>query len=117
MSGYLDANIDSRKFTSGYIMTFARGAVMWQSRLRKCVSLSMTKVKYIAIIEGENKLLLMQEKFVLYCDSMNAIYLSKNLVLYSRLKHIDVNIIGFERIRRKDLPTRKKSTPTIINSI
>ncbi|PKI68496.1 hypothetical protein CRG98_011134 [Punica granatum] len=35
--GYTDAdmagNIDSRKYPSGYLMTFAGGAISWQSRL------------------------------------------------------------------------------------
>lgn len=41
LDGYTDADmagdIDSRKPTSGYLMTFAGGAVSWQSKLQKCV--------------------------------------------------------------------------------
>ncbi|KAL6344420.1 hypothetical protein AAG906_039676 [Vitis piasezkii] len=48
---------DSRKSTSGYLITFLRGAVSWQSRLQKCVVLSTTEVEYIAIIEASKELL------------------------------------------------------------
>ena len=104
LSGYSDADyagdVDSRKSTSGCMMIFAGGAVSWQLRLQKCVTLSTTEAEYIAITEGGKELLWMQkflqelglkqEKTILYCDSMSAIYLSKNPVLHSRSKHIDV---------------------------
>jgi len=48
LNGYTDANmagdVDSRKFTSGYMMTFAGGTMSWQSRLQKCVTLSSQKL-------------------------------------------------------------------------
>ena len=43
---------DSRKSTSGYLMTYAGGAVSWQSRLQKCVSLSTTNAEYIAAVDA-----------------------------------------------------------------
>jgi hypothetical protein len=46
LQGYTNAHYvgdeDSRKSTFGYLMNYARGAVLWQSRLQKCVSLSTT---------------------------------------------------------------------------
>ena len=83
LDGYTDADmagdLDSRKSTSGYMMTFAGGAVSWQSRLQKCVALSTTEAEYIAVVEASKELLWMkkflqelginQEKFVLFCDS------------------------------------------------
>ena len=45
--GYTDSDmagdVDNRKSTSGYLMTFSGGAVSWQSRLQKCVALSTTR--------------------------------------------------------------------------
>ena len=53
LNGFTDADmagdVDSRKSASGYLITFARGAVSWQSKLQKCVALSTTEAKYIAI--------------------------------------------------------------------
>nr|KYP69857.1 Retrovirus-related Pol polyprotein from transposon TNT 1-94 [Cajanus cajan] len=44
--GYSDSDmagdVDSRKSTLGYLIKFARGAVAWQSRLQRCVTLSTT---------------------------------------------------------------------------
>ena len=104
LDGYTDAymagNLDSRKFTSGYMMTFARETVSWQSRLQKCVALATTEAEYIAVVEASKELLWMkkflqelginQEKFMLFCDSQSAIHLSKNPTFHSRSKHIEV---------------------------
>jgi len=102
--GFTDADmagdIDSRKSTSGYLITYSGGAVSWQSRLQKCVALSTTEAEYIAITEAAKELLwmkkflqelgLQQERYLLYCDSQSAIHLSKNSTFHSRSKHIDV---------------------------
>jgi len=104
LNGYTDAymvgDVDSRKYISGYMMTFSRGVVSWQSRLQKCVALSSTETKYIVVTKAVKELLWMhkflqdlglsQEKYVLYCDSQSAIHLSKNSTFYSRSKHIEV---------------------------
>nr|GEX83882.1 retrovirus-related Pol polyprotein from transposon TNT 1-94 [Tanacetum cinerariifolium] len=52
--GYTDSDLagnkDNMKSTSGYLMTFAGGAVSWQSRLQKCVALSTTEAEYVAAV-------------------------------------------------------------------
>ncbi|GMH14052.1 hypothetical protein Nepgr_015893 [Nepenthes gracilis] len=102
--GYSDADmagdIDSRKSTKGYLVTFAGGAVSWQSKLQKCVALSTTEAEYIAITEACKEMLwmkkfvqelgLQQEKYTVFCDSQSAIHLCKNSSFHSRSKHIDV---------------------------
>ena len=81
--GCIDADmagdVDSRKSTSGYLITFSGVVVSWQSRLQKCVALSTTEAEYIAIIETSKDLLWMkkflqelglhQERYLLYYDS------------------------------------------------
>ena len=56
LNGYTNSNmtgdVDSRKSILGFLMTFTRGAISWQSKLQKCVALSTMEVKYIAINEG-----------------------------------------------------------------
>lgn len=53
LSDYSDANyagdIDSQKSTSCYMMTSVGGAVSWQSKLQKCITLFTTKAEYIAM--------------------------------------------------------------------
>ena len=52
LDGFTDSDmagdIDSRKSTSGYLMTFVVGAVSWQSKLQKCVALLTTEAEFIA---------------------------------------------------------------------
>ena len=81
--GYTDADmvgdVDSRKSTSSYLITFAGGAVSWQSKLQKCVALSTTEAEFIAATEACKELLwmkkflkelgLQQDKYQLFCDS------------------------------------------------
>ena len=81
--GYTDSDmaedVDNRKSTSGYLMTFPGGAVSWQSRLQKCVALSTTEAEYIAAAEVCKELLWMkhfmqelgfkQQHYVVYCDN------------------------------------------------
>ena len=49
LEGFVDADwagdLDGRKSTSGYLFTFAGGAISWQSKLHKCVVLSTTEAK------------------------------------------------------------------------
>ncbi|KAL0539411.1 hypothetical protein IC582_023623 [Cucumis melo] len=102
--GYTDSDmagdIDSRKSTVGYFMTFIGGAASWQSRLQKCVALSKTEAEYIVATEACKEMLWMkrfiqklgfkQQRYVIYCDNKSAIHLGKNATFHSRTKHIDV---------------------------
>uniref|UniRef100_A0A2N9FFW3 Integrase catalytic domain-containing protein n=1 Tax=Fagus sylvatica TaxID=28930 RepID=A0A2N9FFW3_FAGSY len=104
LEGYTDADmagdLDGKKSTSGFLFTFARGAVSWQSKLQKCVALSTTEAEYIAATEAGKEMLWMkrflqdlglkQDEYVVHCDSQSALDLSKNSTYHSRMKHIDV---------------------------
>ena len=84
--GYTDSDmagdVDNRRSTSGYLMTFSGGAVSWQSRLQKCVALSTTEAEYIAAAEACKELLWMkcfmqelgfkQQRYVVYNDNQSA---------------------------------------------
>ena len=63
--GYTDSNIardeDSRKSTSGYLITLSGGAVSWQSRLQKCITLSTAEVEFIAATKACKELLWMKQ--------------------------------------------------------
>ncbi|KAJ0890399.1 putative RNA-directed DNA polymerase [Helianthus annuus] len=81
-------------------MTFAGGAVSWQSRLQKCVALSTTEPKYTAATETCKELLwlkrfmqelsFMQQRCVVLCDNESTIHLAKNAMFHTRTKHVDV---------------------------
>ncbi|GKE03965.1 putative RNA-directed DNA polymerase, partial [Tanacetum coccineum] len=76
-------NKDNVNSTSGYLMTFAGGAVSWQSRLQKCVALSTTETEYMATTEACKELLWLkrflhelafkQQRYAILCDNQNAI--------------------------------------------
>ena len=65
LEGYVDADwasdLDGRKSTSRYLFTFAKGAVLWQSKLQKCVALSTTKTEYIAANEASKEMLWLKQ--------------------------------------------------------
>ena len=102
LEGYTDsdmsADADTSRSTSGYVMTYAGGAVSWQSRLQKAVALSTTEAEYMAAAEAGKEIVWMkefiselgirQEEFRLYCDNQSAIHLAKNAAYHSRTKHI-----------------------------
>ena len=104
LRGYIDLgmaeNIDNRRSTIGYVLTFARAEISWASKLQQVVSLSTTKAEYIALTEGAKEFILLQRLFgdfdcpqqglALYCDSKSAIDLAKNAVFLSETKHIEV---------------------------
>ena len=96
----MTGDLDNRKSTTGILFTFSGGAISWQSKLQKCVTLSTTEAEYIAATEGGKKMVwlkrflqelgLHQKKYVVYCDSHNAIDLSKNTMYHARTNHINV---------------------------
>ena len=104
LTSFTDADmaedVDTRKSTSGYLITFAGGAVSWQSRLQKCVALSTTEAEFIAATEACKELLWLkkflrelgcsQERYKLLYDSQSAIHLGKHPTFHSKSKHIDV---------------------------
>ncbi|KAL6335550.1 hypothetical protein AAG906_030679 [Vitis piasezkii] len=77
-NAYMVGDVDFRKFTSGYLITFLGGTVSWQSRLQKCVALSTKEVEYIAITEASKELLWMKK------------FLQELGLQQERSKHIDV---------------------------
>ncbi|GJX52528.1 putative RNA-directed DNA polymerase [Tanacetum coccineum] len=93
-------NKDNMKSTSGYLMTFAGGAVSWQSRLQKCVALSTTEAEYMAATKACKELLWLkrflqelgfkQQRYAVIYNNQSAIHLAKNSMFHKRTKHIDI---------------------------
>ena len=48
----ISADVDTRRSTSIYVMTYGRVVVSWQSRLQKFVALSTTEAEYMAVVEA-----------------------------------------------------------------
>jgi hypothetical protein len=104
LKGYVDSDfvgeMDHRRSTTGYVFTLGSTAISWVFQLQKIVTISTTKVEYVAVIETSKELIWLQglltelgfeqEMNVLHSDSQSAIHLAKNLAFYSRTKHIDL---------------------------
>ena len=54
-------DLDSKKSTLGYLITYARGAVAWQFRLQKYVALSTIEAEFITAIKAYKELLWMRK--------------------------------------------------------
>nr|KYP55909.1 Copia protein [Cajanus cajan]KYP55914.1 Copia protein [Cajanus cajan] len=102
--GYSDSNYAGcrldRKSTSGTCHLLGSGLVSWHSKKQACVALSTVEAEYIAASSYCAQILWMKQqlkeygtelnKIPLRCDNTRAINLTKNPILHSRTKHIEI---------------------------
>ena len=100
-ASYADCK-STRKSSTGDINTLGGSILSWRSQKTKVVCLSSTEAEYIALTEASKEqrflTMLMEEVFttdlpsIIYEDNEAATYLSKNLHVSTRTKHIDVRM-------------------------
>ena len=104
LKGYVDsdfaADLDKRRSLTGYVFTLGGCAVSWSATLQSVVAQSTTEAEYMAIAEAYKESVSLKGLFAelygddtcinLFCDSQNAIYLTKDQMFHERTKHIDV---------------------------
>ncbi|XP_031091110.1 secreted RxLR effector protein 161-like [Ipomoea triloba] len=102
--GFTDAdwagNVDDRKNTSGGCFYLGSNLVSWLSKKQNSISLSTAEAEYIVAGSSCAQLLWMkqmledygieQQVITLYCNNSSAISITKNPVLHSRTKYIDI---------------------------
>ncbi|KAJ0551653.1 putative RNA-directed DNA polymerase [Helianthus annuus] len=103
--GYTDSDWagckDDSKSVSANVFLLGNGAVSWCSKKQKTVALSSTEAEYISATTGACQAIWLkrilydlginqQKETILFCDSKSAINLSKNPVMNSRSKHIEL---------------------------
>ncbi|KAG1679431.1 hypothetical protein FOA52_007723 [Chlamydomonas sp. UWO 241] len=118
VKGYDDADyagcVDTRRSTTGFVVTYNGTAVSWKSTTQQTVSRSTTEAEYQAsgavIGEAQWMIQLFPElgiplrPMLIYSDSQGALAMLKNPGGSSRSKHIDVlHHVARERVMRKDV--------------
>ena len=102
--GYCDADFAGdrveRKSTSGSCQFLGENLISWSSKRQSTIALSTAEVEYIAAAGCSTQMLWMKsqlEDFQIFesnipilCDNTSAICLSKNPILHSRAKHIEI---------------------------
>ncbi len=102
---YVDADYggcrDTRRSTSGYVFTMARGAITWSSKRQATVALSTIEAEYVAMFWCAQQMVWMHTWLdeveiehdipgVIKGDSCGAIALVKNTKDHGKVKHIDI---------------------------
>nr|KYP73274.1 Retrovirus-related Pol polyprotein from transposon TNT 1-94 [Cajanus cajan] len=102
--GYFDSDFarckTNRKSMSGTCQFIGSTLVSWHSKKQNSVALSTTEVEYIVVGSCCAQILWMKQQLFdfglsldhipIRCDNTSAINLSKNPVLHSRTKHIEI---------------------------
>ncbi|XP_048231277.1 secreted RxLR effector protein 161-like [Ricinus communis] len=103
--GFIDSDyagdLEGRKSTSGYVFFMNKSAVAWLSKKQPIVTLSTTEAEFIVAASCACQAVWMrrilkeigysqQGGTMIMCDNSSTIKLSKDPVMHSRSKHIDV---------------------------
>jgi hypothetical protein len=89
------------KSTGAYVVKMGTGAISWQSKLQKIVTLSTTEAEYIAAVSAGQEILWLRNLFeelgypqhmssTLYMDNQSAIAVARDPEHHGRMKHLDL---------------------------
>jgi hypothetical protein len=104
LSGYCDADYAGdrleRKSTSGNCQLLGNNLISWASKRQSTIALSTAEAEYISASLCTTQMLWMKNQLEdlqifesnipIFCDNTAAICLSKNPILHSRAKHIEI---------------------------
>ncbi|XP_076936014.1 uncharacterized protein LOC143602945 [Bidens hawaiensis] len=105
LEGYTDSDwasaIDDRKIVSASVFSIGSGVVTWSSKKQLIVALSSTEAEYVAATSAACQAMWLRQLLSelgyeqmkatsIFCDNISAVFLSKNVALHSKSKHIDI---------------------------
>ena len=94
------SNLDTRRSTSGYILSLANGIFTWTSRTQKSVATSSTEAEYMALSDCSRQVVWIRQLLgelgfhphptPVSGDNQGSIFIAQNPVTERRSKHIDI---------------------------
>jgi hypothetical protein len=116
---YTDADwagcLDTRWFTSGYVVLLGDNLIFWSSKRQNVVSRSSAEAKYRVVANNVVEACWLRQLLVelhsllsrvtlVYSDNVSAIYLSTNPVQHQRTKHVEIDFhFVRERVTVRDV--------------
>lgn len=102
--GFCDADFAGdrveRKITSGSCQFLEGNMISWYSKKQPTIALSTTEAEYITAAGCSTQVLwmktqledyrILESNIPIFCDNTSAIFLSKNPILHSKAKHIEI---------------------------
>jgi hypothetical protein len=103
---YTDADwagcLETRHSTSGYAMFLRDNLVFWSAKRQTVISCSSAEAEYRAVANGVAEATWLRQLLhklqtppsrcaLIYCDNINAVYLSTNPVQHKHTKHVEID--------------------------
>ncbi len=117
VSGFSDADWagcpDDRKSTGGFVVFVGSNLISWSARKQPTVSRSSIEAEYKALANANAEIMWVQKLLdelgvkhpiaaCLWCDNLEAKYLSANPIFHARTKHIEIDFhFVREQVSRK----------------
>lgn len=126
LAGFTDSDwancLDTRRSVGGYAWSLGSGVISWASQKQKTVAASSCEAEYMAAFEAVQEYVWLRtllreigygtnEATTIMCDNNVAINLSEDLMLHSRVKHVDIKYHFLrERVASEEIVMRYINT-------